>query len=136
MQYLIPHQKYKEFTISVAFGAITNIFLNIILIPLYKSIGASVSALIAELIVTTMQFYFIRKEIKIIKLIILCKNYIICSLIMTIIMLFIGHIISNKTFLTMLFQFIIGFATYLLSLYILKDESVICIKQAIKRGRK
>ena len=83
-----------------------------------------------------MQFYFIRKEIKIIKLIILCKNYIICSLIMTIIMLFIGHIISNKTFLTMLFQFIIGFATYLLSLYILKDESVICIKQAIKRGRK
>ena len=48
MQYLLPTKRQKEFTISVICGAVTNFFINLILISKYGAVGAAISTLIAK----------------------------------------------------------------------------------------
>lgn len=61
-QYLIPMQMEREFTKSVVGGAIVNLFLNIILIPDYGAMGASIATVVAELVACILQFYSLRGE--------------------------------------------------------------------------
>ena len=74
MQYLLPTKRQKEFTMSVLYGAIVNFLLNIILIIKFKSVGASIATVIAEITVTSIQIYFIRKEFDINNIIKISKN--------------------------------------------------------------
>ena len=48
-------------TVSVAFSAILNICLNLILIPLFSFVGASIATLISELLLFLLFFYFVEK---------------------------------------------------------------------------
>lgn len=64
MQLLIPLNRVKEFTISVTAGAIINFALNLILLKQLGAVGACISTIIAEFVVTFLQFYFIRNFIK------------------------------------------------------------------------
>ncbi|MBO4413911.1 MAG: flippase [Clostridia bacterium] len=59
-QYLIPMNMEKEFTKSVIGGAITNLILNLILIPPYGALGAAIATVIAELVACVMQFVALR----------------------------------------------------------------------------
>lgn len=61
-QYLIPMQMEKEFTKSVVGGAIINLLLNILLIPNYGAMGASIATVVAELVACILQFYSLRGE--------------------------------------------------------------------------
>ncbi len=84
-QYLLPTKRQTEFSISVIVGAIVNFILNIIVIKKYASIGASITTVIAEFLVTAVQFYFVRKEIDIKTVLRLSKNNIIATVIMFVI---------------------------------------------------
>ena len=64
-QYLIPQEKDKIYIKSVLFGAIANLILNIILIPIWSGIGACCSTIIAELIVMTYQAMSVKKYLPI-----------------------------------------------------------------------
>lgn len=61
-QYLLPLGRQKEFTISVVIGSIVNFLLNMILIVYFKSIGAAIATLIAEITIMIIQMYYLRKE--------------------------------------------------------------------------
>ena len=61
-QYLLPTKRQREFTISLVAGAIINFIFNMLLIPKLGALGASIGTVIAELIVTTVQIYFTRKD--------------------------------------------------------------------------
>ena len=50
-QVLVPMGQEKTVAISAAVGAVTNLIINAILIPPYGAAGASVSTLIAEVMV-------------------------------------------------------------------------------------
>lgn len=58
---LIAWGKQKEYSIAIAFGAVTNIILNILLIPKYSYIGASLATLMAEVAVFVGVFYLFNK---------------------------------------------------------------------------
>ena len=58
---LIAWGKQKEYSVAIAFGAVTNIILNILLIPKYSYIGASLSTLMAEVAVFVGVFYLFNK---------------------------------------------------------------------------
>ena len=90
-QYFVPTGKENILTITVVVGAISNFILNLILIPRYYSIGASIASITAEGLVTLVGFIYIRKE-KIFSLRRILKeslNYLISGLTMFIILLFI-----------------------------------------------
>lgn len=134
-QYLLPTKKQKEFTCSVVFGAIVNFILNLILIKKKGAVGASVATLIAETVVTSIQIYFIRNEIKFKDIIKKMKNYIISAIIMFIICIAINNILNNKSddIIIIAIQTIVGFVSYVaILIYALKDTFALYIKEKIQ----
>ena len=123
-QYLLPTKQQKKYTISVTMGAIVNLILNFILIKLYKSIGASIATVIAECVVTGVQLYLVRNEIKLTEIIKLSYKYIISSIIMFIGSMIISTFIHNH-FISLLVQGISSVMIYFSLLFIMKDTLII-----------
>lgn len=119
-QFLLPTKKQKEFTIAVVIGAIINFLTNLIFIPLFESVGASVTSLLAETIVLGIELYYCREYINIKEIFKLAQNKIIAGTIMLIIVLLIPYIFNNLT--TMIIKIGVGTITYFMILLILKDE--------------
>ena len=120
-QYLLPTKQQKKFTISVVIGAIVNFVLNMIFIRWWQSIGASIATVLAEFTVTGVQFYLVRKEIKLRDVIKMAKNYLIASIIMLIVSFLIGAFISNNL-VSITCQVIGGCIVYITLLIIMKDD--------------
>ncbi|WP_372590329.1 flippase [Fervidobacterium pennivorans subsp. carthaginiensis] len=60
IQIMIPFKKEKQFTLSVLTGAIVNFTLNLLLIPRYGALGASIGSVVAEFSVTLSQIVMIK----------------------------------------------------------------------------
>ena len=123
-QYLLPTQKQREYTISVICGAIVNFLINLMLIFKYGAIGASIATVIAELIVTSIQLFVIRKEFKIKKILILMKNYLISAIVMFVICSVIGIYMRTGIY-SIIVQIFVGMIVYASTLLILKDQLII-----------
>ncbi|WP_460018114.1 oligosaccharide flippase family protein, partial [Lactovum odontotermitis] len=60
-QYMLPLDLMKEFTISIVAGTFINVLFNLVMIPVFGVIGAAVTTVISELIISCIEWYFIRK---------------------------------------------------------------------------
>lgn len=63
VQFLIPFGKDSAYLKSVLFGALANIAICILMIPLFGVYGAAFATLFAELVVTITQVYFAKSEL-------------------------------------------------------------------------
>ncbi|WP_207748119.1 flippase [Clostridium thermobutyricum] len=131
MQIMIPMGKEKHFTRSVLFGAITNLILNLFLIRAFKAYGAMVSSIAAEGVVTCIQLYFLRDFIDIKKLINIAKKPLVGSLSMYF-LLELFKIINLQNFSGIVILIIIGASVYSISLYLLKEKTIIYLIDYIK----
>ena len=122
-QYLIPTKRQKEFTISVTCGAIVNFILNLIFINIWQSIGASIATVVAEMAVTGVQFYLVRKDIKFTDVLKKMKTYFIASIVMFLCSIGVGKLISNNV-TSILVQVAVSGTVYLGMLLLLKDKLV------------
>ncbi len=61
IQVLIGLGKDKPFLFSVLFGTVSNFFLNLLFIPFMGAVGASISSVVAEVLVVISQFYLVKK---------------------------------------------------------------------------
>ena len=138
IQYLLPTKQHKKYTLSVIIGAIVNLILNLLLIYNFKSIGASIATIFAELAVTAIQFVLLKKEISFIEILKISYKYIIASIIMFLVSLFIGYIILNNV-LSIICQIIFSSIIYFITLVLLKDriifEFIDLIKEKIKNKK-
>lgn len=123
-QYLLPTKRQTEFSISVIVGAIVNFVLNIIVIKKYASIGASITTVIAEFLVTAVQFYFVRKEIDIKTVLRLSKNNIIATVIMFVIVYITTKVLTLHGIYSIIIQITEGCIIYGIILILLKDSFV------------
>ena len=123
-QYLLPTKRQTEFSISVIVGAIVNFILNIIVIKKYASIGASITTVIAEFLVTAVQFYFVRKEIDIKTVLRLSKNNIIATVIMFGIVYITTKVLTLHGIYSIIIQITEGCIIYGIILILLKDSFV------------
>ena len=130
-QYLLPTKRQKEYTISVVCGAIVNFIMNACLIWKFGAIGASIGTVIAELSVTLIQMYFVRKDFNLKEVFKLSKNYLISSIVMFIVCLFIGRFINNNLISTIV-QVTIGGLTYGICLLILKANFIFEVLDRVK----
>ena len=64
MQTLVPLEKEKTVLQSEIAGAVTDLVLNLILIPRYKAAGAAIGTLVAETVVLIVQYAALRNELK------------------------------------------------------------------------
>lgn len=121
IQYLIPINKVKEYTVSVTIGAIINVTLNLILIPKYKAIGASIDTLAAEFSVMLMQYFFVRKNVKNKYFLLSVARYIFASIIMFGVIRIIEKYMMREI-ITVMAQVVTGIIVYILVLAALRDK--------------
>lgn len=109
---LLPLCKDKEYIISTFVGAITNIILDIILIPFFQANGAVIATIITEFIVLILQIYFCRKYVHIFSILIEAIPFIIFGVVMTLL----THVICDFNIITwknLCYVIIIGAVIYL-----------------------
>ena len=133
VQYLLPANRTKQYTISVFAGALTNVVLNSIFIPDYGAVGAAVATLIAEIVVLLVQMFCIRRAIVFNNLFVSGSKYLISSAIMATIVVLIKYCYLNiNIWLRLILEVNIGICTYAIMLFILKDQLFITLTKYIK----
>lgn len=112
-QYLIPKELDKEYVVSAFLGAIVNLIMNFIFIPKYQAIGACFGTMAAECIVAFYQTFVVRKNLKIMHYINISLKFLVKSIIMYIVIIFIGKKIMLLDEIEILIQIIIGIILYM-----------------------
>ena len=138
IQYLLPTKRQKQYTVSVVMGAVCNLILNFIFIFKFKSVGAAIATTMAEVVVTSMQCYSIRKEFELKEIFKKSFKYIISSIIMFIIIFLTNKILLNSFDLKirMILNIFLGIIVYLFILVVLKDDFVLkCAKRIINKTK-
>jgi O-antigen/teichoic acid export membrane protein len=107
--------KEKINTKIVIFGVTINIALNLILIPRFFHIGASIATLVAEVVLFVLSFYYISKYLHVLPLHKLVLKPILASLAMAAFVLYFREII------TLFILIPLSVALYFVALFILKE---------------
>lgn len=120
-QYLLPTKQQKAYTVSIVTGAGINFVLNMILIPFYDAVGASIATLIAEIAVTCVQIWYVRKQIPLGECFKPLGKYFLFGAVMFFIVREIGKIFPDGV-ITLTGMILAGIITYVFELVITKDE--------------
>ncbi len=131
-QYLTPSGQRVRSTKGIIIGAIVNVGLNIILIPKFHAIGASIASVIAELVISIIYVYMSRIVISWRQIFKTAWKKCLASCIMFFAIFFIPKFLLNSILITIL-QFIVGIIVYILALVILQDSIINEIKKYIKK---
>lgn len=126
MQYLLPTKRQKAYTTSVTAGALINLILNFTLIYSLEAIGATIATVVAEFSVTAIQFYFIRKDFNLNKILKMSWKYLIAGIVMFLTCIFIRTVVADNI-ASLIAQVMTGAIVYFFSLIILKDSFVLDI---------
>lgn len=125
-QCLIPIGKQKQAAIFLWVGALSNFLLNFITISLWSSIGAAISSIIAEIIITTSFIILAKEYISWKTVIAVMKNYFIAGAIMLIALLTINHFWTGITIPIIAAKIAIGGCLYFFILrFVLRDEFLV-----------
>ncbi|MFR5266939.1 oligosaccharide flippase family protein [Clostridium sp.] len=111
-QYLIPNKKDNIYIKSVFLGAIVNLTINITLIPKYKSLGAIIGTIIAELSVMLYQTIYVKNELAINKYIKKSIIFLVSGIVMYVSIININYKFSS-TIVSLIFKIILGAIIYL-----------------------
>ena len=123
-QYLIPLNKENVFIYSVIGGALSNLLLNLLLIPKIGALGAAIGTLLAELIACVIQFILIKNEAKY-----LIKNlksigiYLLFGVLMYTIVRVFASSININIMIKLILEILIGSTMYILLLYLYMKKS-------------
>lgn len=133
-QYLIPREEDKIYIKSVFLGAITNLIMNLIFIPLYGGAGACIGTITAEFAVMLYQAIAIKKELPIKYYVFDGIPFVIKASIMLVI-IYPFNYLHISDFLRLVIQVGLGCIVYgLLNIkYIL---SIVNIKKILKKLKK
>lgn len=82
IQLLVPTEREKKLTLSVIAGVCVNVLLNAFLIYFFAAKGAALASVIAELVITSVQLWFLRKEISLKRVLQIFLRYAFFTLIM------------------------------------------------------
>lgn len=124
IQYLVTTKRENLLTRSVCIGAIANFFLNLLLIPYLYSYGAAIASVISEVLITAIQFWFIRREMNIPKILSLSWKYLFASISMLVVLLLLNQKMTVN-FLSTVIMIFTGFVIYMVLLVLLKDEMIL-----------
>ena len=111
-QYLIPNKYDNVYVVSVIAGAIINLIINGLLIPLYQAMGAVIGTLAAEISVCVIQCVAVRKKLPLGKYLASIALFPIFGIIMFATIKKIGQMCENL-FWAIVIEIIIGALMYL-----------------------
>ena len=119
LQYLIPSGREKELSLSYTLAAVLNFVLNLFMLKRFGAIGAVISTIVAEFAVAIVQFFFVRKELDVLKMLRGCTKSLIACIIMVLV---ISPISLKILFITTIIKAIVGMIVYFSVMFILKSD--------------
>lgn len=130
LQILYSYNKEKIYSLVIFVTLLINIILNFLFIPVYRENGVVISTIFSEILKALVLYSYSRRFIKGVKLFSFkFLKYFIASSIMLIPIFFISALELKYT-MELAISFFIGSASYLLVLYLLKEELVsLCIQK-------
>ena len=133
IQYFVPRNYLKYYNISLISGSVVNICLNLVLIPRYFSIGATVASVFAEGAVTLMQFVFLARtgELRIRHIFYISLKYILAGVILTFILMYLDMILPMNI-LGLALLIALGIMIYFFLLLLLHDNATISYMRYLK----
>lgn len=133
-QVLLTFNCEKKLFLCTLVGAITNIVMNFILIPLYQQNGAAAASVVSELIVTVMAFNYSAKYISYH----IDKKVLVCSLVSVILMncwiVYIKTILSTGI-ISLIVMIISGGLIYIFTGYLMKNPIYNEFSNLLKRRK-
>lgn len=126
-QYLIPKEKDKEYICSVFAGAISNMIINVFLIPRYGAVGAAIATVVAEAVVALYQSFSVKDELPIKRLLSRTLFFIPAGIIMFVIIRTFNYYVNLTSILKLIMDLFIGVIIYLfiagpILFFVLKKE--------------
>ncbi|NRO82720.1 putative O-antigen transporter [Lactobacillus helveticus] len=130
LQYLVPINRVKDFTVSVTIGALVNVILNFPLIKIGGLNGAMWSTVISETAVTIYQLIVVRNLLDYKSLFKGVEKYFIAGFIMFIPVFWMNRNLSN-TWIMMLLEIITGIFIYSILIIAMKAPIINQVKDLV-----
>lgn len=121
IQILYPQNKENIVIWSTAGAAVSNIILNIFLIPALGVVGSAIATFVSEFVVLVVQCVAGRKYLPFKIRDVRFLNYIFATLLMVVVIYLLNVLIANNV-LKLILGVLVGMLVYGASLYVLKDE--------------
>lgn len=127
-QFLIPRSFDKEYTVSLLYGAVVNILINILLIPKIGAMGAVIGTIVAELVLCCYQTWIARNYLHIREYLINAGILFLIGSVMYMILILIASFLPISL-LTLIIEIIAGAFIYisLLILYVFSSKNSLII---------
>ncbi|MFV0557801.1 MAG: polysaccharide biosynthesis C-terminal domain-containing protein [Enterococcus sp.] len=133
-QYLLPTGRTKLFTLSVTVGAVVNIVLNILLIPLIGVFGAVIATVVSEFAVTLVQLICVKEFLSMQSIFYQKWKYLLAAIIMYVIVANL-HQQMNGSLISFLVQAIVGITSYALIGLVMRFPIVAFISSFMAKRR-
>lgn len=130
-QYLLPTNKTKYYTFSVSAGAISNLSLNLLLIPMIGVYGAIIATVISEFVVTLVQLIYVNKFLCVSELFQEKWKYLLASIMMFVVVRYLNNTLSMNI-INLGIQIIIGLILYGVIIILLKAKIINELKKILK----
>jgi O-antigen/teichoic acid export membrane protein len=124
VQYLLPTNQMKPYTTSVVLGSITNIVLNVPLILTFGTMGAIVSTVLSETMVTLYQIFYVRKQLDLRALFAETWKYALAGLVMFICVKLLDSLVARSVVM-LIVEVGVGILVYMVTLLILRPRIVL-----------
>lgn len=135
-QVLLTFDDERRLLLCTVVGALSNIFMNAILIPRYQQNGAVVASVVSEMLVTCMSFIFAKKYIKIC----INKTSVLKMIFSTVVMVIVTNFAdlfcrSNNNWVHLMVMVVAGGVVYIASNIVLKNQIMMSIVAIIRREK-
>lgn len=122
---LIPNMKENIASKITIIIGITNLILNIYLIPKYTSKGAAFSLIISEIVALFIYIYISKKIIKVRYVNLELFKYLFSAVVMYFILMYVKEMIHFDNIIEILILTIIGVFIYSITLFFLKEKTMV-----------
>lgn len=129
-QYLLPNKKDKIYVCSLVAGAVINIILNVIFIPLYAARGAVIGTIAAEITVCIIKTIAVRKALPIGRYIKNCVFPLMAGTTMLVLVGLLENLVKGNI-LGVVLQIVLGatFYTIVNAIYLFRTKDEMFMKQ-------
>lgn len=122
-QFLLPTGRDKEYTWVFVAGVITNAIVNSILIPQYGVMGAIIATTVAEIEMSLIQLYLVRKDLPLVKQLLTLWPYLLAGMFMLLTVQLVHAMFINFYTVKILLEILSGFLSFVIFTLILEKLS-------------
>lgn len=132
--YYTPSGRRKQSSIYLIIGSLVNLILNIPLIIFYKSVGAAIASIIAELVISFLYILRCNRMLQFKDLIRILWKKILSGLIMGGTIVLLNHYLANlNSYLLLLIEILLGIVIYFVCLLVMRDRAINKFIDVVKR---